>query len=485
MRQLRVFALPALSALLAPALLLPAACESSSSPSAAPFTFEAGPGFEAGPPPEAGPLPLEDAGVDAADTAPPPPKGVTVTVVDGLTPKADVRVISQDATGAVIGDAKTDATGKLTIATAPSTVTVLTSSFSAPTPVSFLAVTDGDNLVVRIPLNIDESTIGTYSVTFTAGGAGQSTRAQAFVNGSCNKTTTDSSMPLLVGVVPSCLTAANAILAVGSNSDFVLDGFAFKKSVAAPAANMTSAVTLPVWTTPGTTTLSATNTPGGQASMSGSLSMIANGASFAAAADKASGPVNSVAGQGYRTATGFADAYQSWIRSVDDVTDQVETSIIRREATTAPAAATLAAVDFTTALPYVTAAAVDTTTAARPIVTVTSDKPLTSVDAGLVVLSWITASEATGTWTFVVPASAAATFKAPALPADAIAFTPVGGVIAASAAFFEATQIPSYTEAKLLPVSPGTNFALVAGSQALPANGTVRLTTWAPRLPIP
>jgi hypothetical protein len=477
MRQLRLLAL------LAPALLLPVACEDSSSAPATPFTFEAGPGFEAGPPPEAGPLPLEDAGVDAADSAPPPPKGVTVTVVDGVTPKADVRVISQDAMGAVIGDAKTDATGKLTIATAPSAVTVLTTSFSAPKPVTFLAVADGDNLVVRIPLNIEESTVGTYAVTFTTGMQGQSVNAQAIVNGKCSNSTSDTSMPLLIGLFPSCLGPANAILAVGTNTDFVLDGFAFKKSVASPAANTTSAVTLPAWTTPGTTTLSATNTPGGQASMSSDLTMIANGASFPASPDSNTGPVNSVAGQGFRTATGFADAYQSWVRSFDDVNDQVETSIIRRESTTAPAAATLAAIDFTTALPYVTAAAVDTTTAARPIVTLTSDKPLTGVDAGLVVLSWATASQATGTWTFVVPASAAATFKAPALPADATAFTPVGAVIAESAAFFEATQIPGYTEAKLLPVSPGINFALLTGSEALPANGTVRLTTWAPQLP--
>jgi hypothetical protein len=476
MRHLRLLAL------LAPALLLPAACENSSSSPAAPFTFEAGPGFEAGPPAEAGPL--EDAGiaVDAADTAPPAPKGVTVTVVEDLTPKAGVRVISQDATGAVIGDAQTDATGKLTIATTPSTVTVLTTSSSAPKVVSFFAVTDGDNLVVRIPLNNEEATVGSYSFTFTAGMQGQSVNAQAFVNGKCNNTTNDTSSPLLVGVVPSCLTAANAVLARGTNSDFNLDGFAFKKSVAPPGANMTSAVLLPAWTTPGTTTLGATNMPGGQASASGALYMIANGASFPA--DSGSGTINSVDGQVFRTATGFADAYQSWVRSFDDVTDQVETSIIRRESTTAPANATLADVDFTNALPYVTAAAVNTTTAARPVVTLTSDKPLTAADAGLVVLSWTTATQATGTWTFVVPASAAATFKAPALPADATAFTPVGSVNADSAAFFEASQIPGYTEAKMLPVSPGVSFALLAGSQALPTNGTVRLTTWAPSLPV-
>lgn len=473
MRQLRLLAL------LAPALLLAVACESSSSPSATPFTFEAGPGFEAGPPAEAGPL--EDAGIDAP-VVPPMPKGVTVTVIDNLLPKAGVRVISQDATGAVIGDATTDATGKLTIATAPSTVTVLATSSSAPAPVSFLAVTDGDNLLVRIPSNVavDQAPVGQYSVTFTAASMAQSTNATVLVGGGCATTTTNTSTPLVVSLFPSCLAAANAVLAEGSNVDLVRDGFAFKKGVAPPAANATSAVLLPAWDAPGTTTLTATHTPPGQASVSGSLYMIADGASFPASADNISGPIGGVAGQGYLTATGFADAYQSFVSSVDDVSARVETSFIRRESTMAPPSATLATFDFTNALPYITAAAVDTTTAARPIVTLTSDKPLTAVDGGLVILSWTTTTALTASWTFVVPASAAATFTAPALPADAAAFTPTGAVNVDSAAFFEATQVPGYREAKALPVSPRFNPDLLSGSLPLPADGTVRLTTWAP-----
>ena len=98
--------------------------------------------------------------------------------------------------------------------------------------------------------------------------------------------------------------------------------------------------------------------------------------------------------------------------------------------------------------------------------------------------SWSTAAETIATWTFVVPASAAATFKAPALPADAdaLTFTPSGPASLDRAAFFEATQIPSYKETKAIPITPGASLDLLTDSVALPVDGTVRITTWAPQL---
>lgn len=479
--------------LLGPALLLVPviACEDSSSQPATPFTFEAGPGFEAGPPAEAGP-PV-DAGGDAADVfVPPSPKGVTVTVIDNSLPKANVRVISQDAMGAVIGDAKTDVTGKLTLATAPSTVTILATSNTQLTPVTFFAVADGDTLTVRIPpgVAVEQSPIGHYSVSFTAGGLGQSPNATVAVNGvnGCSGSSSDTTtLPALVDLFPSCLTAANAVLATGKNTDFNLDGFAFKKGVAAPAANATNGVTLPSWTTPGATTLKATHVPGVSISNTASLYMIANGASFAAGTALGSNQFDTTTGQTFATATGFADAFQSFINTVDDESGLVQSSIIRREPAPATGTTTLAAIDFMTALPYITATAVDTTTAARPLVTLTSDAPLTSADGGIVVLSSSNASETSVTWTFVLPASAAASFKAPALPtdADALTFTPVGISNVTRVVFFEATQLPGYKETKLIPIVPLATLGLLDASVPLPVDGTVRLTSWSPQPPPP
>ncbi|MDB5215225.1 MAG: hypothetical protein JWO86_3152 [Myxococcaceae bacterium] len=471
MRQLRLLAL------LAPVLLLPVACENSSSSPSAPFTFEAGPGFEAGPSPEAGPL--EDAGIDAADVfVPPAPTGVTVTVVQGLAPQADVRVISQDATGAVIGDQKTDATGKLLITTVPNMVTVLATRSGAPTPVTFYAVAEGDNLVVRIEQPLPEpSTVSSYSVTFTPPAVAPIPNANVVVNGSCYGNTTDTASPVLIGLYANCALAANAILAEGSNIAGVRLGFAFKKSVPAPAANATDNVLLGAWTAPGQTTLIASNRPAGTLSLSSDLYMIANGAAFMATGGGAldDGGVN------YATATGFSDAYQSFVRADGNFANaNVETAFIRREAV--PAAATLADFDFAAALPYITGAAIDTTTTARPSITLTSGS-LAAADGGAVAISWSTAAETLGTWTFVLPASAAATFKVPALPADATTFIPSTAPSIDSVVFFEATQIPGYKETKSLPITPTVTLDLQNGALPLPTNGTVRFTTWSPAPP--
>jgi hypothetical protein len=487
MKKLRLLGLVGPALLLVPVV----ACEDSSSSPAAAFTFEAGPGFEAGPPAEGGPL--TDAGaVDGADVfVPPAPKGVTVTVIDSSLPKANVRVISQDAKGAVIGDAKTDATGKLTLATAPSMVTVLATSNSRPTPVTFFAVTDGDNLAVRIPpsVAVDQAPVGHYSVSFTPAMQGASIHASVFVGNGCSNSTLDTTAPVLVDLFSSCIVAANAVLGDGSNTDGNRDGFAFKKSVAAPAANATSNVLLPAWTTPGATTLVATHVPAASISNTGSLFMIANGAAFPATASGNSGPIDG-AGQSFQTATGFADAYQSFVRTVDDVANfRVESSFIRREATAAPASVTLPAFDFTNALPYITnvTSDFDTVSAARPIIKVTSDSPLTGVDAGVVVLGWTNNSQVPAVWTFVLPASSAATFEAPALPVDTEAqtFTPFGASSVSQAVFFEATQLPSYQQAKAIPIVPMATFGLLDEAVPLPADGTVRLTSWSPAPPPP
>jgi len=240
-----------------------------------------------------------------------------------------------------------------------------------------------------------------------------------------------------------------------------------------------------VWTAPGTVTLKATNLPGGSISNTGALWMIANGAAFTAPSLPGNSGIDG-AGVAFQTATGFADAYQSYVNTVDDESGRVESSIIRREAVPAGANATLPDVDFTNALPYITNAAIDTTTVARPVITLTSDKPLTAVDGGIVMISSQNGSENFISWTFVVPASAAATFKVPALPTDteAVTFTPAGAGTNTSvdrAAFFEATQLPGYKEAKLIPVVPGATLNLLDESVPLPINGTVRVTSWQPQ----
>jgi hypothetical protein len=470
MRNLRLLAL------VAPAFLLPVACEDSGSSSGGAFNPEAGPGFDAGSP-EAGPTP--DAAVDSF--VPPQPKGVTVTVLDGTAAKKDVRVILHDATGAVTGEKLTDAAGKATLATAPSAITVLaTRSSAAPSPVTFFSVADGDNLVVTVPTVIpEEPTIGNYSVSFDAASAPNTSTLTVTAGAGCANGGNDVNVPVVVGLFSGCVLPLNAVFAEARAATGVLNGFAFKKGVAKPALNATTNVGPLAFAAAGSTKLTASSRPA-NSSLSASLSAVANGAAFFAG--NGSGALDD-GGMTFATATGFAEAYQSFVHARSTAIGvNSETAFVRREATTAPASVTLPNFDFANALPLIGNAAAASATAGRPDITLTSAAPLTPADGGAVVLTWVTSTNATAEWTFVLPSSAAATFKAPALPADATAFVPTANVSVSSAVLFEATQLPGYTEVKTLPITAGSGFALIDSSRPLPIDGTLRLTAWSPAL---
>ena len=467
-------------ALLAPALfLLPIACEDSSSSSGGTFTQEAGPGFEAGPTttPDAGPLPdgaLPDTFV--------PPSGVTVTVLDGATPKMGVRVISHDAAGLVTGQAATDATGKVKLATAPSMVTVLSTRGTEPAAVTFAGVTDGDNLRVVGPATL--AAAGAYDVTFVAGDP-LITNANIFsVQGPSAGASTcagEGSAPdatIHVPLFADCLAAKNSLLTTASNLGGLI-GFGFKKDLTPPAGMSTVAVSLPAFTAPGTTTVKASNLPGG--TVDTSLLAIANGQ--AKTLPGSTGGVLDGAGLDFPTPTAFAEAYQT---AISAGASSALRTLVRRAATTAPASTTLPTIDFATALPIISNANVAAPTPARPDITVVTAAPaaLATADAGVLRISWfLPAVDGSVSWTFVVPPSTT-TFKVPALPADAPDFTPTTDTFRVTdVTFFDASQLPSYQAAKALPVAPGFGLDFIDSTRPLPSDGTLRISHVTPFLP--
>lgn len=473
MRHLRLLAL------LAPVALLPiVACEDSSgSSSGGVFSPEAGPGFEAGPTPtpEAGPLP--DGALPDTSTA---PLGVTVTVFDGSAPQKDVRVIFHDAAGLVTGQAVTDVAGKVTVAIAPSMVTVLQKDSSQrPAVVTFAGVTDGDKLkVVSGGLS---GNAGAYDVTFTGGGV-VANASNFFVqagNG-CSAGTNAVDATLSVPLFTDCVAAKNAVLATASSGGGVV-GFGFAKNVDAPVAAATVAVGPLAFIAPGTTNVKATNLPSaGGVSSGATLSAISNGQAFGLS--NYTGTLGG-AGLDFATPTGFADGYQTVIRATQVAFSFADTALVRREATTAPASASLATFDFATALPFITNVTASQAVPARPDLTLTSGNAasLATADAGIVRVSWfVSAIDTSGSWTLVVPPSTTS-FKFPALPADATDFEPVTNSFAVdSASFFDASQLPSYGAAKLLPIKPGFGLDFVESNRVLPAAGTLRVSRFTP-----
>jgi hypothetical protein len=467
---------------------LPLACEDSSSSSGGTFNPEAGPGFEAGvtPPVEAG-VPVDAGG----DTSVPTPQGVTVTVTVAGVPKDQVRVLFHDATGAVTGDAKTDATGKVSVAVAPSMVTVLASApenINNIAPITYLGVAAGDNLLVAAPAPyMSGSNAGSFSVPLTAGTftAGANTFVASMGNG-CVANANTLALPLSISVGQLCGNpgAQNAILATAYDNDgegtITLLGFGFAKNQQRPVGGATVNVPAITFAAPGFTKLTATNRPAGP-SIYARLYAIANNTAF---------ETNTTTGslQGgdltYTTATGFADAYQSYVIAEDGSGAAiVSQGILRREAVPAAVAGvgTLTNFDLGTALPLITGATLARPAPARPDITLTTASSLAAVADGGVVSVGINRNSGTlsnATWTFVVPPSTT-TFKVPAIPADAAASFAINAdddVFIRDTFFVEATQVPGYKELKTLPVTPEVGFPVLDEYAPLPAAGTVRST---------
>ncbi|MDB4938373.1 MAG: hypothetical protein JWP87_5345, partial [Labilithrix sp.] len=354
--------------------------------------------------------------------------GVTVTVVDGLVPKANVRVLFHDSTGAIVGEAATDASGKVARATAPSMVTVLTKDYGPrPAAVTFLAVTDGDNLRVGNRASTSKSALpGFVDVTFS--GANIAGASDFFIAGAgqCGAPFESAAAGVRVGLNAECgLGPTNAVLATASSASSVV-GFAFAKHITAPSASGAAVHVGPlVFTAPGTTKVTASHlrsAPG-----------IENSASLYAVADERAFllPGSGVIGAGgldFPSPTGFADAYETELTAVGDRGGQ--TTLVRRDATSAPASAVLADIDFSNALPFITDVAITASDPARPDVTITTEAgaSLASADVGFLSLDFDFLAPSMHSWTFVVPPGTVA-FKAPALPADATGYLATQGPV--------------------------------------------------------
>lgn len=477
MRKLRLLGL------LAPVFLLPLACEDpAGSSSGGAFTPEAG-AFETGTSPEAGPAP--DAAVP--DAPPPAPVGITVTVTEKALPLASVRVILHDAAGAVIGEKTTDATGKVTVATAPSMVTVLiahgTGVGSSVSPVTFMGVADGDKLVVDSTLPpANDPPAGTYSVTFTSNASNSdATRFDVVAGSHCGGFVGAASDTLGLPLFEGCLGAKNAVLSTASNGAVGVMAYGFAKDVAKPATAASTVAVGPLpFAAPGNTTLRATSLPGATLTIDAFLAAVANGALFQMSSP--TGLVGDAGGTTWRTPTGFAEAYQT-ILSVDELnaTSVSNRTFVRREAV--PANGILTPVDFSTALGRITDAVLTAPTPARPEVALTLAASLATSDGGVGTFRWSNGlTETSGSWTVVFPPSTKS-IKLPALPADATTFVPQPNVSFDEVIFLDATQVPSYKELKLLPAIPELGFDSAGTSKPLPVPGTVRVSRWTPGVP--
>ena len=444
-------------ALLAPFALLAFGCEEDPSSSPGGFQLpEGGSGFEI---PDSSTPPPDSSTPDA-----PAPSGVTVTVKQQGAPQKDVRVIFHDATGAVTGDFKSDATGVVTQPVAPSMVTVLAPDVEAGfAPLTYLGVAEGDSLTVELGGDSPNGSppLGEYSVTLGGGFDNvQSYWVQASRDCWSNSGPADDAF--IIGVTAECVGAKGVVLATASQ-DGQPQAFSFAKNLAKPMGGSTVTVgPLPAFVAPGSLTVTAANVPP-NAYFRASVAAVADGLPFDIGV---SSELNAGSPVTFRVPAGFADAHQA---SVSGFSASSSVAIIKRE----PATVSSIAFDHASLLPGLTDANVVATDLKRPKLTWSSSAPLNAVDGGVVALRWY-AGSASMQWRFVVPPGTTEV-TAPALPADlAIPPSVEADVQWSDIAFAEATFIADYKAFKSLAIPANHDVSVLSRDAALPVDGTVR-----------
>ncbi|HVH46592.1 MAG TPA: hypothetical protein VM925_29830 [Labilithrix sp.] len=443
------------------------ACENDSGVGGPSFSFDASLADFNAPPPNDGSTPTPS--VDAAPDAPVVP-AVSVTVTGAGGPKSGVRIVFHDAAGAVIETKLTGNDGKAThVGTDAGMASALLATGSQRHIVTWTGVETGDDLQVRDGDSNED--VGLYNVSlsslFVDSGA-----SIYWVEGPCGGNSTygtAAELPLRRG----CTRAQNAVLATARTFSSTVTGHAFKKGNPGVTDGGTASITVGDWKEPSTLGLTIANLPV-ETSFDSHLLEIADGAGFS----NSTGDTNG-SNVTFKTATGFADAYQASIRFGDF--GGSEQSITRRFA---PAATV--ELDYAGLLPSITDASLDTAAPRRPVISWSTDSTA-GTDGGLVQFSFSGPEDANYLWTLVVPPGSK-TVTAPAMPAEAESFLPFdpdsGGESwfgVPEILFVEADVLPSYAFFRR---QQGTLLGLTESGfgayslPALPLDGTYKTTSW-------
>lgn len=439
------------------------ACDDGNTSEPPGFDVDAG-NFEPTPQPVPDAAPA-DTGTDAA------PRGVIINAVRGRAPQANVRVIFHDAQGAVLGEAQTDATGRVTRAEAPSMITIVSEdAASGPRLLTYVGIEDGDVVTAVLPIDVEDP-LGTYNITYPVSPGSSDYDVSA--SDGCGTWSTGTTAT--VSMFAQCVGATGSHVLVTSNSEGGRT-YSFAKGLTPPAGGATVNVpTLPSFTAPLAITLRATGLPT-EASINSAVTAVVDGLSYYP------GFGQGFVGEGDETwpfPNGFADGLQTYVVAVDNTAeDPFGQAILRRDA--APTAATTVAFDWTTALPKLNSFAVTPSLdGLRPTIAVGPSTSVTGTDGGYLQFEW---ERDMGSerivyprWTFVVPPGTTSV-QAPSLPAGIEELpTAATELWPVDAAFVEASQLPGYAQLKSLPV-PIDHVISELGRRPLPVNGVVRLT---------
>lgn len=459
-----------------PALLVAACEEDPPFPSPLNPSFDSGiPDFDAGPVPVDADVPDAPDASDASDAA--VAQGVSILVIDEGAPVEGVLVLFHDEDGALTGEARTDATGKVKVEDAPSQVTVVLdgSDFSADLGArlfTYTHVEDGDALVVDATKQyVEGTTQGKLRVTLPGllGGASyyQAHAAPCSAYGS-------PAAPFEIRLEHRCLRSPSTVLAAAMDEDGMPLGYAFEKGIVPPMPAPSDPQAVDVildgsWSLPDTVELTAPNVEPDSLSAIGVLA-ISEGAAFPAAGT----PLSSQDGPwSFFVPAGFAEALQVY-RGSEGVGFS-DLWLLRR---TPPASSV--SLDFSQALPRITS--VDMTgTTGQYEVSWTTEAPVTAIDGAVVTIMSSVEVSSVGsdirTWTIMVPPGTTSV-RTPELPASVAALAP-SGVMQQLISLVEADMLSGYSALKALPMRLSRRSGTpIEPHEPLPGNGTVRFSTW-------
>ena len=372
---------------------------------------------------------------DAADGAPAP---VTVKVLLGAAPESEVLVVFQDATGAVLSSATTDATGTVSrIVAAGSQVTAALGTAQSPNLVTVEDVEPGDTLTLldlptTNPPNSQEDVAVTLPATtwdgetanvyVNAGACGDPVGSDVFIESSC---TSQGTFPLF----------ARATDATGEVAYTYQTG----NAVAADGGPLAITVSRPWSTSTATETISASTLPTAPEDGGPSLGVSFDYTEVAGGVPLALGSVGApaeeeggVSSEAFVVHPGYPDYTQQdalFYLMGPNSSSPSEVFAVTRSAP--PTASQTTALALGT-LPGFTSASIngdDAGTPVQPVVSWTTTGSLSGANGIFTMMQWYApapdggSQQISGTWTIVAPATATSV-QAPSMPAEAAAFTP-------------------------------------------------------------
>ncbi len=405
---------------------------------------------------------------EASPDAPSGPRTVTVTVTGRTGPVANVRVVFNDAAGAVLETKLTDASGKAKSTGAlPAMATALFAKGWQHELVTWTGLEDGDELTVREP--DPDLELGQYDVTLPGPFDNTDLMRYSAYAGGCYGSVDGTSS--IIDLYSGCAGGdKTSVLVWAIDPDNQIAGHSFKKGNAIPASGVTTALTTSAWTAPTSVTVTATNTPADQ-QLEVNLLEIADGHGYEDGYSHWLENGSTV----FKTATGFADALQSTIAWYGGFGSRL--AITKR---LAPGPSIT--FDASEALPPITGGEiVEGSGPRRPVIQWTSPSTA-AADGGLVRMQLWDQEDNRYAWTFVVPPGSTKV-TAPAMPPEAGEFLPDVDAdrdwVYPTIGFLEADSIQGYKAFRAMQgtLAPAGN-SLTYNLPALPTNGTYRMTSW-------